>query len=148
MNRSISPKNKTTIKLSAPRPLLDPGTYAARCTEATFDWANQWKKWMVRLILEPLNYTGRAYSGRLCKFLSLGSDPKGPYAGAGSDFRKLWVELNGAQPTAKEVTIQDFVGCAFEITVVTVATDRKNQPRPVEDQYSVVRGIHPIGGTK
>src|SRR4051812_1752202 len=70
------------IVLSDPFPLLDPGPYVARCTEATYDWARQWNKWIARLVLEPQNYKGRPYTGRLCKFLGLGKDRTKPYAGA------------------------------------------------------------------
>src|ERR1700688_135823 len=79
------------ISLSEPRPLLEPGTYQAVCNEATIAWARQWKKWIARLVMEPRNYTGRSYTGKLCKFLNAGSNPARPFAGPQSDFRKLWV---------------------------------------------------------
>ena len=143
-----SRSRKTTITVSAPYPRLDPGNYVATCTEATVAWANQWRKWMCRLVLEPMGYEGAVYSGKLCKFLSLGTDRKGPHAGPNSHFRKLWVELNGDQPTATEVTLQDFVGRLYQITVVTVITDRKGQPRSPADCYSIVREIRPYRRTQ
>lgn len=48
-----------TIRVSAPYPLLDPGDYQAECVEATLAWARQWRKWMARLVMKPLNYNGR-----------------------------------------------------------------------------------------
>ncbi len=131
------------ITLSEPFPLLDDGQYVARCTEATFAWARQWNKWMARLVLEPLNYQGRPYSGRLCKFLGLGKDPQKPYAGPQSDFRQLLVEVNGAQPTAQAAGMEVFVHVLYEIEVVTVKKDREGKPRPAEHWYSIVREIHP-----
>jgi len=54
-------KEPPSISLSEPFPLLDPGQYVARCTDATFAWARQWNKWIARLVLEPVNYQGRPY---------------------------------------------------------------------------------------
>lgn len=71
-------KKPPAIALSEPFPLLDPGQYVAVCTEATFAWARQWNKWIARLVLEPLNYQGRPYTGRLCKFLGLGKNKERP----------------------------------------------------------------------
>jgi hypothetical protein len=131
------------ITLSDPFPLLDPGLYLARCTEATYAWARQWKKWIAILALEPQNYYGRPYTGRLCKFLGLGKDPKRPYAGPQSHFRHLLVEVNGDQPTATHLDIEIFVGVCYDIDVDIVKTDRNGKARPPEHWYSVVREIHP-----
>ena len=132
------------ILLSEPFPLLDPGEYVAPCTEASYAWARQWKKWIARLVLEPLDYSGRPYTGRLCKFLGLGKDPQRPYAGPQSHFRHLLVEVNGDQPTSSNTGTELFVGVSYEIEVVTVNTNREGKPRPPEHWYSVVREIHPI----
>lgn len=132
-----------SISLSEPFPLLDPGQYVASCTEATFAWARQWKKWIARLVLEPQNYTGRPYTGRLCKFLGLGKDPQKPYAGPQSHFRHLLVEVNGEQPTAQDIGMEIFVRVLYDIEVVTVTEDRNGKRRPPEHLYSIVREIHP-----
>jgi hypothetical protein len=131
------------ITLSDPFPLLDPGLYLAHCTEATYAWARQWKKWIARLVLKPQNYYGRSYTGKLCKFLGLGKDPQRPHAGPQSDFRSLLVEVNGDQPTKATTDMEIFVGVCYDIEVVTVKTDRNGKPRPPEHCYSVVREIHP-----
>jgi len=131
-----------SIVLSEPFPLLDPGQYVATCTEASYAWARQWKKWIARLVLEPVNYGGRPYSGRLCKFLGLGKNPERPFAGPHSDFRKLFVEVNGAQPTRTDVGIEIFEGHTFEIVVETVMKDRNEKRRSPEHWYSVVRAMH------
>jgi hypothetical protein len=131
------------ITLSEPFPLLDPGRYVARCTEATYAWARQWKKWIARLVLEPQNYRGRPYTGRLCKFLGLGKDPERPFAGPQSHFRHLLVEVNGDQPTTTNAGMEIFIGVCYDIDVETVKTDRNGKPRPPEHWYSVVREIHP-----
>lgn len=131
------------IALSEPFPLLEPGQYVARCTEATFAWARQWKKWIARLVLEPQNYQGRPYTGRLCSFLGLGKNPERPYAGPQSRFRQLYVEVNGDQPASLEAGMEIFVGVRYEIEVVTVQLDRNGKPRSPEHWYSVVREIHP-----
>ena len=131
------------ITLSEPFPLLDPGHYVARCTDATYAWARQWKKWIARLVLEPHNYRGRPYTGRLCKFLGLGKDPQKPYAGPQSHFRRLLVEVNGDQPTTTDAGMDVFVGVCFDIDVVTVNTDREGKLHPSEHWYSIVREIHP-----
>jgi hypothetical protein len=136
-------KQPLSITLSEPFPLLDPGQYVARCTEATFAWARQWKKWIARLVLEPLNYEGRPYSGRLCKFLGLGKDPQKPYAGPQSHFRRLLVEVNGEQPTAQDVSMEIFVRVLYDIEVETVKTGRDGKPYSPEHWYSIVREIHP-----
>jgi hypothetical protein len=136
-------KQTPSITLSEPFPLLDPGQYLALCTEATYAWARQWKKWIARLVLEPQNYQGRPYVGRLCAFLGLGKNPERPYAGPQSRFRQLFVELNGEQPTAASVGIEIFVDRRYEIEVATVTHDRAGQPRPAEHWYSIVREIHP-----
>jgi hypothetical protein len=132
-----------TVSLSEPYPLLDPGNYVALCTEATLDWARQWRKWIARFALQPLNYQGRPYTGRLCAFLGLGTDVKRPYAGSQSKFRRLFVEVNGAQPTAADVGLAIFVGVRYDIEVETVNLDRNGKPRSPEHWYSIVRVIHP-----
>jgi hypothetical protein len=132
-----------TIELSEPFPLLDPGQYVAACTEATFAWARQWSKWIARLVLEPQNYQGRPYNGRLCKFLGLGKNRERPYAGPQSHFRLLYVEVNGDQPPSLKAGMEIFVGIRYEIEVVTVKTDRNGNPRSPEHWYSIVKGIHP-----
>jgi len=132
------------IMLSEPFPLLDPGDYVARCSEATYAWARQWSKWRGRLVLEPTNYTGRPYTGRLCKFLGLGADKQRPYAGPQSEFRRLLVEVNGEQPTRSDTDMDLFVGVTYAITVETVTTDRNGKPRQPEHWYSIVRDIHPV----
>ena len=136
-------KQPHAIILSEPYPLLDPGNYIAVCSEADFAWARQWKKWIARLVLQPENYTGRVYSGRLCKFLGLGKDPQQPYAGPQSHFRRLLVEANGEQPGRLDASMEVFVGLRYEIEVVTVKTDRDGKARTPEHWYSIVRGIHP-----
>jgi hypothetical protein len=98
---------------------------------------------MARLVLEPQNYQGRPYTGRLCKFLGLGRDRQKPYAGQHSHFRQLLAEVNGGQPTRSDATVEIFVGVWYEIEVVTVSVDRDGKPRHAEHWYSVVRGIHP-----
>jgi len=135
--------SRSVINVSSPYPLLDPGEYVATCSEATFAWARQWKKWMARLVLEPQNYSGRSYHGNLCKFLSLGRDPERPYAGNHSNFRRLWVELNGAQPPSAEVTMKIFEARLYDITVETVRLDRNGKERDEKHWYSTVREIHP-----
>ncbi|MGO9647607.1 MAG: hypothetical protein ACLPOO_06100 [Terriglobales bacterium] len=137
--------DRRVLTLSAPYPLLDAGRYIAVCTEATFAWARQWKKWMARLVLDPQDYTGRSYQGKLCKFLSLGRDPERPFAAPQSDFRRLFVELNGGQPVNPEVTMRIFEGRLYEITVETVKLNRHGQERKPEHWYSIVREIHPAG---
>jgi hypothetical protein len=122
---------------------LDPGTYVARCTEASYEWARQWRKWIARLVLEPLNYQGRPYTGRLCKFLGLGKNPQGPYAGPQSNFRQLLVEVYGDQPTRPDVDVEIFAGVLYDIEVETVTLDRDEKRRSPEHWYSIVRAIHP-----
>jgi|GEM_PF-3922518 len=133
---------KPLITLSEPYPLLDPGKYIAQCVEADYAWARQWKKWMVRLILKPFNYSGRPYTGKLCKFLSLGKNPERPCAGHHSHFRQLLVEVNGDQPVSTAIDVAIFHGCFFEITVETVTKDRNGKDRAPPHHYSVVRDIH------
>lgn len=132
-----------TISLEAGRPLLDEGSYRARCTEATIAWSKRWKKWIALLHMDPLDYVGRPYTGELCKFLFLGTDQKKPRAGPSSAFRKLWVEVNGAQPNQGEVDLQIFVGHVFEIAVRTVRAkaDKEKTPIPEEHWYSVVGDV-------
>jgi hypothetical protein len=137
-----SSKKFPRIALSEPYPLLDPGNYVAVCTEATFAWSKQWGKWIVRLVLEPENYKGRPYTGRLCKFLGLGKNKERPYAGPQSHFRVLYVEVNGDQPPSLEVGVEIFVGVCFVIEVATVKQDRNGKPRSPEHWYSIVRDIH------
>jgi len=92
--------------------------------------------------LEPTNYRGRPYSGKLCKFLSLGSDPDRPFAGQHSLFRQLWVEQNGAQPGSSEVTMRIFERVLFCVSVETVTRDRNGNERAPEHWYSIARDIH------
>src|SRR5690348_4871735 len=140
--------HKPAIGLSEPYPLLDPGNYVARCSAADFAWARQWKKWIAKLELEPQDYTGRPYIGKLCKFLGLGRNQERPYAGPQSDFRRLLVEANGDQPPSLETGVDIFEGLLYDIEVVTVKTDRHNKPRLPVHWYSVVRTIQVHRGHK
>jgi hypothetical protein len=139
MGKSGRTERTVMISVEEPRPLLNEGKYRARCTAATIAWSRRWKKWIVKLHMEPLDYAGRPYSGQLCRFLSLGTDPKRPRAGQGSRFRTLWVEVNGGQPTQGEVDLGIFEGAIFEIVVRTVKTraDKDRTPIPPEHWYSV-----------
>jgi hypothetical protein len=130
-----------TISVGEPRPLLDEGDVLARCTDATCAWSRRWKKWIVRLVMEPLDYDGRPYTGSLCKFLSLGTNPKKPHAGQQSQFRRLWVEVNGAQPTGTDVQLGIFVGHLFKVAVATVKKDRNDEAVAPAHWYSIVREI-------
>ncbi len=134
---------KPAIRVAEPYPLLDPGEYLALCTEASFEWARRWSAWKARLVLEPKDYRGRPYTGRLCKFLNLGKNAQAPYAGPRSDFRMLLVEVNGEQPTGPDVDMTVFVGGLYGITVETVTKNRKGEPLVPEHWYSIVREIHP-----
>lgn len=138
----IQPKESPCITVSEPFPLLDPGQYVAYCTDATFDWSRQWKKWIAILTLEPLDYRGRPHRGRLCKFFGLGKDPQKPHAGSQSHFRRLLVEVNGDQPSGLSADVSILVGLLYDIEVETVITDREGNTRPPEFHYSVVREIH------
>jgi hypothetical protein len=133
---------KSAVIVSSPYPLLDPGQYTALCTEATFAWARQWKKWIARLSLDPQHYHGHPYQGTLCKFLSLGTHPERPRAGQHSAFRQLYVEVNGGQPQGPEVTMRIFESLLYDITVETVTRDRNGKERRPEHWYSVIREIH------
>lgn len=97
---------------------------------------------MARLVLDPVDYMGRAYTGKLCKFLSLGRDRERPFAAPHSHFRELFVEVNGDQPVSAEVSMEVFVGLRSEIDVETVKQDRRGRQRPPEHWYSIVRDIH------
>jgi hypothetical protein len=129
------------ISIEAPRPLLDEGEYVAQCTDATVAWARRWKKWIVRLVMVPVDYRGQSYRGDLCKFLSLGQNPNSPHAGAQSEFRKLWVACNGAPNTSSEVDLGMFVGKFFQISIGTVRADRNGKPIDPALWYSVVREV-------
>jgi hypothetical protein len=140
----LSGSAKPRIKVADPYPLLDPGDYLAICTEANFQWSKQFSAWKARLVLEPQNYTGRPYVGKLCKFLDLGKDHEAPYAGPRSAFRMLWVEANGGQPTRPDVDVSILGGRWYAITVETVATNRKHEPLAPDHWYSIVRKMRPI----
>src|SRR5438105_2886025 len=116
---SNNPRRATTVTLGAPRPLLDEGVYLATCIEAELWWSRRWKKWQARLVLEPSNYAGKVYAGKLCKFFQLGNR-ENPHAGPNSEFFQLWIQANGAQPVGPEVGVDIFLGMTFEITVGTV----------------------------
>jgi hypothetical protein len=73
----------------------------------------------------------------------LGKNPEQPYAGPQSDFRRLYVEVNGDQPRSPEAWLEIFVGILYDIEVVTVQQDRNGKARSPEHWYSIVREIHP-----
>lgn len=142
-NRRTVPR--PAIRIAEPYPLLDPGEYVALCTEASFEWARRWSAWKARLVLEPQDYRGRPYTGRLCKFLGLGKNPQAPYAGPRSEFRILLVEVNGEQPTRPDLDdVTMFAGRLYRITVETVSTNGKGEPLASAHWYSTVRKIHPV----
>jgi hypothetical protein len=86
------------VSVAEPRPLLNEGVYLPKCTDTTCAWSRRWKNWwIVILVVEPPDYDEPTICGRLCKFLSLGTNPKKAHAGQQSQFRRLWVELRLAQ---------------------------------------------------
>jgi hypothetical protein len=135
---------QVTISLDSGRPLLDEGTYEARCVEADCQWSRRYRKWVAILKMKPLDYKGKPYTGDVCKFFNLGNDPKGPHAGAGSQFRRLWVQANGAQPTSGATSLDIFVGRLFQIHVSTVIKDRDENPLSPAEQYSVIRNCSAV----
>jgi hypothetical protein len=137
----MSGESKIMISVEEPRPLLDEGNHLATCIDATCAWSRRWKKWIVVLKMEPLDYHGRSYSGTLCKFLALGTNPKRPHAGQQSQFRALWVEVNGAQPTGSDVDLGIFVGHTFKVSIQTVRQDRNGKKISPAQWYSIVREI-------
>jgi hypothetical protein len=145
----IAPSNrrasaaKPPITIAAPYPLLDEGEYVAECTDSSYAWANRWRKWKARLVLNPTNYTGKAYSGQLCRFFNLGNNLKSPHAGPGSDIRALLVELNGEQPGSPILLdMKIFCGHLYRITVSTVKQKGNGEPIEPANWYSIVRDIH------
>ena len=140
-----APDPKPAISVAEPYPLLDPGEYVALCIEASYEWARRWSAWKARLVLEPQDYKGRPYIGRLCKFLGLGKSAATPYAGPRSQFRLLWVEVNGDQPTRPDVSdLTIFAGRLYRITVETVNKNGKGEELATPHWYSTVRTIHPV----
>lgn len=139
--KRVSPR-KPLIKVAEPYPLLSAGEYVALCTDATFEWAKRYSAWKARLVLKPQDYTGRPYTGKLCKFLDLGKNLQAPYAGPRSTFRMLYVEVNGEQPTRPDVDLAIFVGRLYRISVETVNKNRNNEPLAANHWYSIVRKIH------
>jgi hypothetical protein len=138
------PPAQVTVSLDSGRPLLDEGTYEARCVEADCQWSRRYRKWVAIFKMKPLDYKGKAYTGDVCKFFNLGNDPKGPHAGAGSQFRRLWVQANGAQPTSAATNLDIFVGRLFQIQVSTVTKDRNENPLCPAEQYSVIRNCSAV----
>jgi hypothetical protein len=135
-------EHKPLITIAAPNPLLDEGEYLAECTKASYEWANQWRRWVAILALEPKDYT-KPYTGQLCKFFNLGSKRDKPSAGPMSDFRALFVEVNGAQNTNSSLLDVDiFTGHVYRITVVTVTKDKNGEPKASANWYSKVSKIH------
>jgi len=134
---------KPAITISAPYPFLDEGEYVAECTKASYEWANRYRKWKARLVLVPdRENASRAYTGQLCRFFNLGSNPDSPRVGPGSDLRALLVEVHGGQPVNPVLDMDIFVGCRYRITVVTVKQNRKGEPIAEANWYSIVRDIH------
>ena len=133
---------KPAITVAAPYPLLDEGEYLAECTKASYEWANRYRKWKARLVLSPLDYSGKAYTGQLCRFFNLGNNPDSPRVGPGSDFRALLVEVHGGQPANSVLDVNIFAGRRYGITVVTVKQNRKGEPIAAANWDSIVRDIH------
>ena len=63
MGKSGRTERTVMISVEEPRPLLNEGKYRARCTAATIAWSRRWKKWIVKLHMEPLDW-GLIQSGR------------------------------------------------------------------------------------
>jgi hypothetical protein len=138
-------RGKPAITIAKPYPLLDAGDYVAVCTEADYEWAKRYRAWKVRLVFKPLDYSGRPYIGRLCKFLDLGKNPHAPYAGPRSLFRMLLVEVNGDQPTRPDVVdVSIFLGKKYAIRVENVTTNRDGEALPPEHWYSTIRNIRAV----
>jgi len=136
-----TPRQKPLIAVAQPYPLLDPGEYIAVCTNADYEWAKRFSAWKARLVLEPHDYAGRPYVGKLCKFFDLGKNPQGPYAGPRSGFRMLLVEVNGGQPTHADVDMSVFVNRRYRVVIETVTKNRDGESLPAQHWYSIVRKI-------
>ena len=116
--------------------------------------AHQWRQWKARLVLDPKStailalaglylrekYSGKPYTGRLCRFFNLGQDRNKPHAGSGSYFRALWVEVNGGQPVGPlDMDISTNISTELRLSLLrktgTALIDQANW-------YSIVREIH------
>ena len=130
------------ISVEAPRPYLDEGEYVARCTDATIAWSKRWSKWVVRIVLEPINYY-KPYTGELCRFLYAGKKPAMPHITSASQLYRLLVEANGAPLVNSQIDLSIFRGRFFQIRVATVKQKSDKSHTDIDQchWYSTVRDI-------
>jgi hypothetical protein len=75
---------------------------------------------MTRLVLEPQNYRGVRIPDASVSSWDSEETQRSPLLVHRAISRRLYVEVNGGQPTSQDVSIEIFAGRFYEIEVETV----------------------------
>src|SRR5262249_59375937 len=102
-----------------PYPRYQPGVYDVRCYGAEEYRDPRFRCWKCRLDCHFLTD-----SGTVPGFLNLGTGDK-PQAGRGSEYRRVWVMANGAQPKKRQLLSRRvFVDKIFRVRIAD--TERRH----------------------
>jgi hypothetical protein len=75
-------------------------------------------------VLEPQDYRGRAYTGRLCRFLNLGKSREAPYAGP----QTYYIKTAAVDVRDAMTKLENRIAEAGRIQADTNATKEGNSP--------------------
>jgi hypothetical protein len=132
----VEPEDPSPICDEAPYPRLKPGEYSARCVEARVYLEKRFRRWVCRFKYWIIPEGPHVYG-----FLNLGCGEK-PHAGRGSEYRRAWIEANGAAPQRRQKMGHSvFRNKIFVIRVDDVNCRHDGRTHHQEDVYSTVKEI-------
>lgn len=133
---ATEPTSLEPVSAHGPYPRYEPGEYEAECVSASIRRDPQFRTWKadLRFCLLP---DGEPIWG----FLNLGRGEK-PHAGRRSEYWRVWVIANGAQPLRRQtLTVRAFKGKIFKVRVADVTRRSDGRDHLPEAVYSTVHEI-------
>lgn len=113
-----------------------PGEYEVLCVGAEVYRDPRFRCWKCRLDCQFL--TERS---RISGFLNLGTGEK-PNAGRGSEYRRVWIMANDAQPKKRQVlSRRTFVGKVFRVRIDDTARRHDGREHIPAERYSTIKGF-------
>jgi hypothetical protein len=115
-------------------PRYPPGEYQVLCLTATTYQDPRFRCWKCRLECQFLTEREKV-SG----FLNLGDGQK-PNAGRGSEYRRVWVMANGAQPRRRQVLSKRiFIGKVFRVLIDDTRRKHDGREHIPAERYSTIK---------
>jgi hypothetical protein len=118
----------------SPYPRYAPGVYDVLCYRVKPYRDPRFRCWKCRLDCQFLTE-----SDTVSGFLNLGTGDK-PHAGRGSEYRRVWVMANDAQPRKRQVlSARTFVGKVFRVRIADTERRHDGREHIAPERYSTIK---------